>query len=166
VAITTGLPNIRWSCRSYLHPVVRFSAAQLSALGRHIHSPSRMTIRSEALRWLRAQGVQGGHIVASKRYAPDESWTKEKAWWVQVPLSVVDAGETVHIVCEAQPGARTFRHLKVPGSFFQQHLDDFATIGEDRINLFLAAEPGIEFEDQRGPGRISFARFEQHGSAA
>jgi hypothetical protein len=78
-----------------------------------------------------------------------------------VPLSVADAGEIVHIVCEAQPGAGAFRHLKVPGSFFQQHLRDFAILGGDRINLFLAAEPGIEFVDQRGPGRISFARFEQ-----
>ena len=34
-----------------------------------------------------------------------------------------------------------------------------ATIGDDKINLFLSAEPGEEFVDQRGPGRLSFARF-------
>ena len=120
-----------------------------------------MTIRSEALRWLSTRGVASGHIVTSKRYAPDESWTKETAWWVQVPLSVLDANETIHVGCEAESGAGMFRHLKVPSSFFQQHLKDFAIIARDKINLFLAAEPGIEFEDQRGPGHISFARFEQ-----
>ena len=100
-------------------------------------------------------------MVASKRYAPDESWTKKKAWWVQVPSAAVRAGKIIHIVCEAEPGAGTFRHLQVPATFFVQHLDEFATIGEDKINLFLSADEGIEFEDQRGAGRVSFAQFEQ-----
>jgi len=120
-----------------------------------------MSIRSDALRWLAARGIKGGHVVTSKRYRPDESWTKEKAWWVQVPASAVRDVETIHIVCEAEPGKRDFRYLKVPATFFLEHLDDFATIGEDKINLFLAAEEGLEFEDQRGPGRVSFAAFEQ-----
>lgn len=120
-----------------------------------------MTIRSEALRWLAKRNVRGGHVVTSKRYAPDESWTKEKAWWVQVPASAIKEGKTIHVVCEAEPGSSKFRHLVIPAKFFQQHLDDFATIGQDKINLFLAAEEGIEFEDQRGPGHISFAQFEQ-----
>jgi hypothetical protein len=120
-----------------------------------------MTIRSDALRWLAARGVVGGHVVISKLYAPDESWTKEKAWWVQIPPSAIREEKTIHIVCEAEPGAGQFRYLRVPAVFFHQHLDSFATIGEEKINLFLAADAGIEFEDQRGPARISFARFEQ-----
>lgn len=120
-----------------------------------------MTIRSDALRWLAARGVKGGHVITSKRYASDESWTKEKAWWAQVSAAAIRAGKVIHIVCEAEHGANTFRHLRVPAEFFQKHLDDFATIGDDKINLFLAADDGIEFEDQRGPGRISFAQFEQ-----
>jgi hypothetical protein len=100
-------------------------------------------------------------VVTSKRYAPDESWTKEKAWWIQVPLSAIAAGKTIHIVCEAEPGSNEFRHLQVPASFFDQHRDELATIGDDKINLFLSADDGIEFEDQRGSGRVSFASFEQ-----
>ena len=125
-----------------------------------------MTIRSDALKWLAAQRIKGGHVVASKRYTPDESWTKAKAWWIQVPASAIRAGQTIHIVCETEPGSKAFRRLEVPASYFQQHLDALATIGDDKINLFLAAEPGIEFQDQRGPGRIPFAQFEQRSPAA
>lgn len=120
-----------------------------------------MTIRSDALRWLAAPKISGGHVVTSRRYAPEKSWTKEKAWWIQVPAAAVREGEFIDIVCEAEPGTRQFRHLRVPAKFFADHLDDFATIGDDKINLFLSADAGLEFEDQRGPGRISFAQFEQ-----
>ncbi len=78
-----------------------------------------------------------------------------------MPASAIRDGNTIHIVCEAEPGSKTFRYLKVPVAFFQEHLDDFARIGDDSINRFLSADGGIEFEDQRGPGRVSFATFEQ-----
>jgi hypothetical protein len=119
-----------------------------------------MTIRSDAIKWLAARGVTGGHVVTSKLYGPDESWTKEKAWWIPVPLSAIQAGKTIHIVCEAADPGRRFHHLQVPAAFFEQRLRDFAGIGDDKINLFLAAEPGMEFQDQRGPGKVSLARFE------
>ena len=124
-----------------------------------------MTTRARAIEWLEKHGVEGGHIVASKRYAPEESWTKEKAWWIQVPARAVRDEQVIHIACEFEPGADEFHHIEVPAAFFQEHLDDFATIGDDKINLFLAAEPGIEFQDQRGPGKVSFAPFvKDHGA--
>jgi hypothetical protein len=104
--------------------------------------------------------VPSGHLVTSKYYAPEESWTKEKAWWIQIPWSAVRAGKLIHIVCEAEPGSRDFRHLQVPAAFFLEHERDLATLAPDKINLFLAADPGMEFQDQRGPGRVSFAQFE------
>ena len=118
------------------------------------------TLRSKAQRWLSARRVPRGHLVTSKRYAPEESWTKAKAWWIQIPWSAVRAGKLIHIVCEAEPDSRDFRHLQVPAAFFVEHERDLATLQPDKINLFLAADPGIEFQDQRGPGRVSFARFE------
>lgn len=121
-----------------------------------------MSIRTQALKWLAATRPSAkGHVVASKRYAPDESWTKAKAWWVQIPSGAVRAGKTIEILCEAERGSGTFRHLRVPAAYFQQHLDDLSTIRDDKINLFLSAEAGHEFRDERGPGRISFAEFEQ-----
>ena len=120
-----------------------------------------MTLRAEAKQWLAARKVPSGHLVTSKRYAPEESWTRGKAWWIQVPWSAVRAGKLIDIVCEAEPGSGEFRHLQVPAAFFLEHERDLATLRPDKINLFLAADPGIEFQDQRGPGRVSFARFEQ-----
>ncbi len=119
-----------------------------------------MTLRSEAQRWLAARKVPSGHVVTSKFYTPGESWTKEKAWWIQIPWSAVRAGKLIHIVCQAERGSRDFRHLQVPASFFLEHERDLATMAPDKINLFLAAVPGMEFQDRRGPGRVSFAQFE------
>ena len=87
-----------------------------------------MTLRSEAQRWLAARRVPSGHLVTSKYYAPEESWTKEKAWWIQIPWSAVRAGKLIHIVCEAEPGSRDFRHLQVPAAFFLEHERDLATL--------------------------------------
>lgn len=125
-----------------------------------------MTIRADALRWLVGQNVRGGHVVASKRYEPDESWTRDKAWWLQVPASAIRAGKIVHLLCEKEPGSRTFYHLEVPASYFQHNLDGFATIGDDKINLFLAATEKDWLRDLRGPGRHSFAKFLRYEAAA
>jgi hypothetical protein len=120
-----------------------------------------MSLRADALRWLSARNIKDGHIVTSKWYAPDESWTKETAWWIQVPASAIRDGKTIHILCQAEPNAKHFRHLEVPADFFQRHLDEFATIGDDKINLFLSADEEFEFEDQRGPSHLSLAEFEK-----
>lgn len=120
-----------------------------------------MTIRSQALKWLVAREVLDGHVVTSKRYRPDESWTREKAWWIQIPLSAVRDCRLVHIVCEADAPEQGFHHLQVPTEFLESHLNDFALIGGNKINLFLAIDSGKIFQDQRGPGKVSFARFEQ-----
>jgi hypothetical protein len=79
-------------------------------------------------------------LVTSKRYAPDESWTKEKDWWVQSPWTAVRAGKLIHIVCEAESGSDTFLHLQVPASFFLKHSAQLATIAPVKIILFLAAD--------------------------
>jgi hypothetical protein len=120
-----------------------------------------MTLRQRAKRFLEERGVRGGHLVTSKFYRPDESWTQDKAWWVQIPWSAVRAGKTAHVVLEASPGSQEFRYLQVPAEFFLTHERDLALLAPDKINLFLTARAGSEFQDQRGPGRISFAHFEQ-----
>ena len=120
-----------------------------------------MPIRTEAIQWLASRRIFGGYVVTSKRYAPHESWTMEKAWWIQIPSEAVRSGGEIHIVCQADVGTKPFHHLRVPATFFVEHLDQFATMADDTINLFLSAEEGHEFEDQRGPGRVSLAAFEQ-----
>jgi hypothetical protein len=118
------------------------------------------TIRSAAIRWLEKQKAPPGHLVTSKRYRPDESWTKSKAWWIQVPLSAINAGKLIHIVCQTEPKSRKFRRLQVPATFFRSNARHFALIGGAKVNLFLSADEGMEFQDRRGSGKISFAKFE------
>lgn len=118
-------------------------------------------IRPVALQWLAGRTRVSGHIVTSRRYAPDESWTKSKAWWLQIPLHALDRFPIVHLVCEAPEDDEPFHHLQVPSDFLKARLQDFALIGGDRINLFLSADPGIEFQDRRGPGRVEFAEYLQ-----
>ncbi len=63
------------------------------------------------------------------------------------------------MVREAAPSDAAFWYFKVHAEFFEAHLDDFAMIGDDKINLFPSARPTNLFEDQRGTGRVSFARW-------
>lgn len=118
------------------------------------------TLRADAKRWIEARQSKIGHLVTSKRYAPEESWTKDKAWWIQIPLSAVSRGRDIDIVCEAAPGSGEFRHLRVPAQFFEEHAAELSMLGDEKFNLFLAAVEGREFQDLRGPGKLSLARFE------
>lgn len=121
-----------------------------------------MGIRQAALTWLAAHGgAEGGWVGCSKLYEPEHSWTGRRAWWLQVPLEMIETRETVHLLCESPERGRRFRHLAVPTSVFREHLADFATIHESHVVLFLSAEPDNELQDERGPGRVSFASFER-----
>jgi hypothetical protein len=125
-----------------------------------------MNLRERAKRLLQRKGVRGGHLVTSKFYRVEESWTKEQAWWVQIPWSVVHAGKVVHVVLEAQPGSQAVRYLRVPAAYFLSHERGLAVQSPDKISLFLCAEAGHEFEDHRGSGQVSFAQFEDDAGAA
>jgi hypothetical protein len=48
----------------------------------------------------------------------------------------------------------------VPAEFFRAHMNEFAIIAEDKINLFLSARAENIFEDERGDGQVAFAAFE------
>ena len=120
-----------------------------------------MNLRQRAKRYLARLGIGGGHLVTSKFYRPEESWTKDKAWWVQIPWAPVRAGETIHIVLEASPGSLELRHLVVPAAYFVENERHLALLAPDKINLFLGAASNIELVDQRGSGRVSFRQFER-----
>ena len=65
------------------------------------------------------------------------------------------------MLCEADERSAEFWSFVIRAAFFQERMNDFAVLGGEKVDLFLAAEPSSEFVDQRGPGRICFARFEQ-----
>ena len=99
-----------------------------------------------ALRWLRAQGIDAGHVVTSKFYSP-------------VPVRAIRDGEAIHMVSEAAPNDAAFRYLKVPAEFFEAHLDDFATIGDDKINRFSPLGRPISSRINAARAGFSFAKW-------
>lgn len=122
-----------------------------------------MSLRAVALRWLATtHGVRDADIFTSRFYPAAESWTERDAWWVQIPVARINAlGDgAVHLVFEAASGGKAFHYLRVPAAFLREHLDTLDR-GEDGrvVSLFLSADPGNRFADERGVGRVSFARF-------
>jgi hypothetical protein len=120
-----------------------------------------MSVRSTALRWFEAQfGQAEGAIHASKFYEPEESWTKRRAWAHEIPLEAIKSGAPyVHLLCQVAPTSSEFYYLQVPSAYLLEHLPKLAVRDSNRVSLFLSAEPPSSFVDERGPGRVSFARF-------
>ena len=125
-----------------------------------------MNVRERAKRFLHKRGIKGGQLVTSKFYTPEESWTKDQAWWIKVPRAAIRAGKTIHIVLEAGPQSTELRHLMVPAAYFVEHERSLSVQEPDQFSLFLGADAHDLFVDRRGPGRVPFAQFEQRGSAA
>jgi hypothetical protein len=119
-----------------------------------------MSIRPTALEWLaKHHRISAGRIITSRFYAPEESWTGDDAWWIQVPLKAIEQGEELHFVCQQKPPGGGFHYLRVPAEFMRDRLDEFAIINGSHVNLFLDAA-GALFTDRRGFGAVSFAKFE------
>jgi len=124
-----------------------------------------VSLRATALRWLaQHHRVRDADIFTSRFYPAAESWTGRDAWWVQIPVARIEAlgAGVVHVVCEAEPGARGFHYLRVPAAFLRQHLDALDRPGDGRVvSLFVSAEPATRFVDERAAGRLSLAAFAQ-----
>ncbi len=123
-----------------------------------------MTLRSDALAWLRAIGRASNEPVrVSKLYSPEQSWTGAAAWWFEFPEPLVPspAHSHVNLLCESEGGEPRFRHLRIPVSFITERR---ALLGfreqEVKYSLFLSAEPNTLFQEVRGTGKVDFAEFE------
>lgn len=120
------------------------------------------SLRSEALDWLASRfGVQGEPTYTSKFYVRERSWTGESAWWLEIPRRVIETSGArhLHLVCQAAPGVSTFHYLRVPAEFVTANLSKLALRHNDRVSLFLSAEPADLFVERRGTGKLSFAPF-------
>lgn len=124
-----------------------------------------MTIRSQALRWLAGtHGVRDGDIFTSQYYPAARSWTDRDAWWVQVPVHRINApGERdVHLVLQVAPEHARFYYLRIPAAFLRQHMSGLDAPGDGRmVSLFLSADPGHLFRDERGGAQLDFRQFLQ-----
>lgn len=70
-----------------------------------------MTLRSDALAWLRATGRASHEPVrVSKLYSPEQSWTDAPAWWFEFPENLVtsQAHSHVSLLCESEVGSQDF----------------------------------------------------------
>lgn len=135
-----------------------------------------MTVRRSALRWLAAtHGLRDADVFTSRYYQAEQSWTGRPAWWLQVPVHRIEAlgaAGVVHLVCQVPSdhvpaaAAGPFHYLAVPAAFLRAHLDTLDRPGAGAaVSLFLSAEPGSLFRDERGPGRVAFAPFLRRAAA-
>jgi len=122
-----------------------------------------MSIRKDALRWLKTNvGVSNSEeIFTSKYYGPAQSWTKKNAWWMQVPVNRVTSQyrSHIHLLCQTGPSENNFHYLRVPSDYLAARLSGLTVTDRKRINLFLSAEAGNLFQDERGPGGVEFGLF-------
>jgi hypothetical protein len=120
-----------------------------------------VNIRPEGLEWLQqTHGVADGTRPCSRLYGPDESATRSLSWWHDIPLqSLEEQGDPyVHLVCQAASESPGFHYLRVPKSFFLQHIHDL-DVSATHVRLHLSAEPGDLFTDRRGNGKVPFDQF-------
>jgi len=132
---------------------------------RYFKEKSRManasghTIRKRALEWAKTRfGELSEPVYCSKHYEPNKSWTGAKAWWIRVPLEIIERNRHIYILLEKYRTSDNFFCLKIPTSYFKENESGLAKL-DNRINLFLSAEEGHLFQDQRGQGKVRFEQF-------
>jgi len=123
-----------------------------------------MTLRSEALAWLRDNGWNSDELVrVSKLYLSEQSWTSAPAWWFEFPEAFVtsQAHSHINLLCESGGGEPRFRHLRIPVSFINERRSSLGFREQEaKFSLFLSAEPDTLFQELRGTGKVDLAEFE------
>lgn len=97
----------------------------------------------------------------SKFYTPEQSWPKTNVWWLQIPVTAIDEKSYTHVnlLCQVQPNNENdFHYLKVQASFLNTHIKKFHRLN-DKISLYLSAEPSKLFVEERGEGKLDFSQF-------
>ena len=120
------------------------------------------TIKAEAVKWFASKfGTKSNATYASKFYIPEKSWTRQSAWWLEIPLSKIDSPESadIHLLCQTAPNAKDFHCMKVPVAFLKEELPGLCVRKSGKLSLFLSAEQSEMFIDKRGSGSVSFSHL-------
>ena len=122
-----------------------------------------MSISSAARSWFSArhQKPPNSKTYTSKFYTPGESWPKTKGWLIQVPLTTVNRNdiEFVNLICQKKANnEKNFYYLKVPVHFLRDNMQNFDIL-QEKISLYLSAEKGQLFKEERGHGNVQFDLF-------
>ncbi len=108
--------------------------------------------------------VPSNLVSASKFFEPEESWTKKRAWWFDLPIKKVREKRAKNYYLLGAKDARKSRFvtLKVPKSVLSLHLKkkNFDTRYNKKVILHLAAYKENWLIDERGKGRVDFSPFE------
>jgi len=99
-------------------------------------------------------------IATSKFFKDGESWTREDAWWFDLPIKKIKTNKNGHYYLVGESKQSGFVVLKVPNKFLINNLKKFETRYLKHIRLHLSAEGSDKFADKRGKGRVDFSRFE------
>ena len=120
-----------------------------------------MSIRPLALKWLSSnhKGVIED-IYTSKYYQPEESWNKKHVWWIEVPINVIEtkSRNDINLICQKSLDENVFYYLQVPKKYFLDNLQ-LLYIRDEKISIYLSAEKGNLFIEQRGSGKVDFKQF-------
>jgi hypothetical protein len=120
-------------------------------------------IRKSGLAYLRTLSDfnPSAAVAVSKFYKSEESWTREPAWWFDLPVKKIenDKEGVYYLVGREKKGG--FVVLEVPITFLLKNINKFETRYSSRIRLHLTAEGKNRLVDKRGEGRVDFSRFER-----
>jgi hypothetical protein len=121
--------------------------------------------RNKGILYLQKRGYRFSNSIAvSKLYKPEESWTKKRAWWFDLPIKKVrEKRAKNYYLLGAKDGRKSrFVTLNVPKSFLLLHLKkkNFDIRYRKMIRLHLAAYKENWLVDERGKGRVDFSKFE------
>ena len=121
-----------------------------------------MTITSKARSWFSThhQIPLNSKTYTSRFYTPDDPGAKTKAWLFNIPLTTINRNdiEFVNLICQTKPNANKFHYLKVPIHFLRDNMQNFH-VRQEKINLYLSAEKGNLFIEERGHGNVEFGEF-------
>jgi hypothetical protein len=125
-------------------------------------------IRTVAINWLKSHYPEVSEVVfTSKFYTKEESWSKTRVWFFQIPLNIIDPKKTrfFHLLCENHLKGDAFIYLKVPVSFILLNEKSFEINEKEKIiRIYLSAEAVDMFKEVRKGSKIDFKKYIQNPS--
>ena len=124
---------------------------------------ANQNIRKSALDWFKSKyQLESGEIFTSKFYTPQESWSKSRVWFFQLPLEVVNSNpaKKIHLICENHLKGEPFIYLKLSSLFLLKNLNSFEADQKEKVvRIYLSAEAVDMFMEVRGKGKVDFKSF-------
>lgn len=121
-------------------------------------------IRNSALNWFNTKYPSiVDAIFTSKFYTPEESWSKSRVWFFQIPLEAINTNKHkyINLVCENHLQGEKFLYLKVPTLFLLENEDLFDIDPEkNKMRIYLSAEGEDMYKEVR-KSKLDFSEFLQ-----